>query len=83
MAVNRRAAQVPQCATATSHSHHVVREMCTFVHISLQNRALWDFYLKHCEMGQIYTHIPQGYCTRTGLSYYGFNASETIRKNMA
>ena len=49
-----------------STMHHFVTEMCTFVHISVQTGALWDFCLVDygiCEMGLFtWQHRVSGHC---------------------
>ena len=51
--------QIPQCASPIcphnaldkyATTHHFVTEMCTCMHISVTNGALWDMCLMHCEI---------------------------------
>ena len=45
---NRSISHIPQCIIKYPTMHHFVTEMCTDVHILLQNGALWDMGLVHC-----------------------------------
>ena len=53
--------------------HHFVTEMCAWLHIPLQNGALWDICLLHCgicEMGRlVYLNISE----QSNIDFLGFH----------